>query len=65
MKVNDMCCLCLKETNNGNLIWKDSMQLCEDCYNEYNKNNYTKECMIINAIKKYRNALRNFEEANK
>ena len=55
-KIYNCCSLCIKEdTNDGkNLIWCDSMQLCPECYNEYNESEYKKHTMTINAIKKYR-----------
>lgn len=57
--VYESCSLCLKETEDkGNsLIWRDSMQLCPECYERYTKSDYDKECMLINAIKKYRKVL--------
>lgn len=56
MNIYNCCCLCLEEDkNNGdNLIWYDSMQLCESCYDNYLKNEYEKKIMPINAIKRYR-----------
>lgn len=56
LNIYNCCCLCLKEDkNNGNnLIWCDSMQLCQNCYDEYNESDYKKQIMPINAIKKYR-----------
>ena len=52
--VYERCSLCLKETEDkGNsLIWRDSLQLCPECYERYTKSDYNKECMLINAIKK-------------
>lgn len=59
LNIYNCCCLCLKEDkNNGdNLIWCDSMQLCQSCYDEYNESDYKKGIMPINAIKKYRRKL--------
>ena len=56
MNIYNCCCLCLEEDkqNGDNLIWSDSMQLCESCYKKYNENNYNKSIMPINAIKRYR-----------
>jgi len=56
MIIYNCCSLCLKEDkNNGdNLIWVDGMQLCKQCYNKYNKNEYEARSMKINAIRKYR-----------
>ena len=57
--IYNCCSLCLEEDkNNGdNLIWRDSMQLCERCYERYTENQYNKETMLINAIKMYRRKL--------
>ena len=54
--IYNCCCLCLEEDkhNGDNLIWKDSMQLCKKCYDEYSSSDYKKQIMPINAIKKYR-----------
>lgn len=56
MKIYNCCCLCLKEdeSNGDKLIWKDSMQLCEECYTKYSNDEYERKIMPINAIKSYR-----------
>lgn len=62
--IYETCCLCLKDTGDkgDSLIWRDSMQLCPECYKEYTKSDYKKECMLINAIKKYRKVISESEE---
>ena len=66
MNIYNCCCLCLKEDkNNGDkLIWRDSMQLCKNCYDEYIKSDYEKAIMLINAIKRYRRKIEDINEEN-
>ena len=60
MKIDNCCCLCIEESkNNGDdLIWKDGLQLCQECYNRYSESGYNEKIMALNAIKKYRNLIR-------
>lgn len=55
--IYNMCSLCLKTVGNDNLIWSDGLQMCEHCHDKYIENDYNKQCMQINAIKKYRKIL--------
>lgn len=60
MKIENCCSLCLSEDcqNGDNLIWRDGMQLCKNCYEEYSRYAYyIQHGMLINAIKLYRRQL--------
>lgn len=56
MKISNCCTLCLQEDENNvdNLIWIDSMQLCENCYNKYQTSIYDRQNILINSLKRYR-----------
>ena len=49
------CALCFTkyEPDGGELIWKDSLQLCPNCYETYSTSPYNQRVMLINAIKCY------------
>lgn len=59
MKIENCCSLCLSEDcqNGDNLIWRDGMQLCKNCYEEYSRYEYIQHGMLINALKLYRRQL--------
>ena len=59
MKIENCCSLCLSEDcqNGDNLIWRDGMQLCKNCYEEYSRYEYKQQGMLVNAIKLYRRQL--------
>lgn len=65
MNIYKSCCLCLKEDNNNgdDLIWRDGMQLCKKCYDEYTENDYNKRIMPIKAIKDYRRTIAEYAES--
>ena len=62
--IYNCCCLCLKEDKNkgDNLIWKDSLTMCENCYKEYTSSDYRKSIMPINAIKLYRRKISELQQ---
>ena len=58
------CSLCFTkfEPDGGELIWKDSMQLCPKCYTRYNASAYNQRVMLINSIKCYRRLIGKYED---
>lgn len=65
--VTHRCSLCFdkaKEPDGGELIWKDSLQLCPKCYERYNESAYNQRCMLINSVKSYRRLIMQYEESS-
>lgn len=60
------CALCYTkdEADGGNLIWKDSMQLCPKCNARYDESAYNQRVMLINSIKCYRKLLEQYENCS-
>lgn len=58
------CSLCFTkdEPDGGNLIWRDSMQLCQKCYDRYCESPYNQRVMLINSIKSYRKLISKYED---
>ena len=58
------CSLCMTkdEPDGGNLIWKDSMQLCQNCYDRFTASAYNQRVMLINSIKCYRRLISKYED---
>ena len=62
--VHKRCALCFEkhEPDGGDLIWKDSFQLCQKCYDKYNESPYNQRVMMINSIKCYRRLISKYED---
>lgn len=58
------CSLCFTkdEPDGGNLIWKDSLQLCPSCYERFTASAYNQRVSLINAIKCYRKLISKYED---
>ena len=58
------CSLCFTkdEPDGGNLIWKDSLQLCPSCYERFTASAYNQRVALINAIKCYRRLIAKYED---
>lgn len=62
--VSIRCSLCFtKDEHNGdNLIWRDSLQLCQNCYDRFIVSAYNQRVSMINAIKCYRRLISKYED---
>lgn len=62
--VHKRCALCFEkhEPDGGDLIWKDSFQLCPKCYEKYSESPYNQRVMMINSIKCYRRLISKYED---
>ena len=58
------CALCFEknEPDGGDLIWKDSLQLCPKCYAKYEESAYNQRVMLINSLKCYRRLVSKYED---
>ena len=58
------CSLCFTkdEPDGGHLIWKDSLQLCQNCYDRFTASAYNQRVSLINAIKCYRKLISKYED---
>lgn len=56
MKLENICYLCMKSNRyNHDLIWKDNLQLCDTCYQQYCESKNAQKSMLIGAIIRHRN----------
>lgn len=62
--IHKRCSLCFKkdEPDGGNLIWYDSLQLCQKCYDRFTASAYNQRVMLINSIKCYRRLISKYED---
>lgn len=65
-KVNKRCFLCytLDKNDGDTLIWYDSMQLCEKCYNKFKESAYNQRIGLINSVKCYRKLIERYENSS-
>lgn len=64
--VSKRCCLCFEKSkkDGDDLIWKDSLQLCQKCYDKYMESAYNQRVMMLNSIRCYRRLIRQYEESS-
>lgn len=64
--VSERCCLCFRKSPNkgDDLIWKDSLQLCQKCYDKYEESAYNQRVMMINSLKCYRKLITRYEDTS-
>ena len=65
--VTRRCTLCFKKSEDpdaGDLIWKDSLQLCPKCYEKYCESAYNQRVMLIKSVKAYRRLIMQYEESS-
>lgn len=62
--VSERCALCFNksEKHGADLIWKDSLQLCQKCYDKFNESPYNQRVMLLNSIKLYRKLVSRYED---
>lgn len=62
--VHKRCALCFEknEPDGGELIWKDSLQLCPKCYEKFEASAYNQRVMLLNSIKCYRKLIAKYED---
>lgn len=64
--VTERCSLCFEKSKNrgDDLIWLDSLQLCQKCYDKYTKSAYNQRTMLINSLKCYRKLVERYEDTS-
>lgn len=64
--VSERCALCFSKSDKhgDDLIWKDSLQLCQKCYDKYNESAYNQRVMLLNSIKCYRKLVGRYEDTS-
>lgn len=64
--VAERCSLCFSksEKQGDDLIWKDSLQLCQKCYDRYNESAYNQRVMMLNSIRCYRKLVERYEDTS-
>ena len=62
--INKRCSLCFRETEDKDLISKDSLQLCPKCYNKYEESAYNQRVMLLNSIRCYRKLVERYEDTS-
>lgn len=62
--VTKRCSLCFDKVNEDELINRDSLQLCPDCYKKYDESAYNQRTMLLKSVKCYRRLVIQYEESS-